>query len=302
MNNHPEDKWEILKMVEPTETEKSATRSKIHSTIRTKSAQRKRLTNFDWKYIVLTSLFLIISAGTLLHLQSAQPKIGYSNSEATNEADFTWKLEKVYSEKDGESYIFYKKNVSSQVGYAEDVTSSKKTDIFRNKPIHVEKELENFPYPTTLYIEHVKMQDVSLRYHFLVTAGEHITHFSFDYPKIDYAEIFQLVASLNFKGSTPYKHGEQLYVTHGYDTLPYPVGIEPVNEYGENTEKYTWEKVSKKEFSQYLEKIKSTGEWKEKQGGGKSYTFESVTGYVIVKITLDGKKITYEYSYPKQEE
>lgn len=302
MKNHPEDKWEVLKKVEPTETEMSVTRSKILATIRTKPAPRKWHTNFDWKYIVLTSLFLIISAGTLIQLQSAQPKIGLSNSEAKNEADFTWNLDKVYSKKEGDSYVFFKKGVTAQIGFAEDVTGSKKTDIFQSKPIHVEKEMENFPYPTTLYIEHVKMQEVSLRYHFLVTAGEHVTHFSFDYPKLDYAEIFQLVASLNFKGSAPYKHGEQLYVTHGYDNLPYPVGLEPVNEYGENTEKYTWEKVSNKEFSQYLEKIKSTGEWKEQKGGGTSYTFESVTGYVIVKITLDGRMITYEYTYPKQEE
>jgi hypothetical protein len=299
LRNHLDDNWEFLKSIEPGASKKSAIRIRILSSIRSKQAPKRHL---DFKYILLTSLFLIISAGALLQLQNTQQNTGSPITKNGTAMDFTWDLKKVYSDKTGDRFAFFKEGSSIQVGYAEDVSNQKKTEIFSNKAVHIEKELEHFPYPTTLYIEHVKMQDVALRYHFLVTTGDHTTHFSFDYPKLEYAEIFQLIASLKNEYEVPYRHGEQLFVTHGYDTLPYPVGLDPVKNFGENTEKYIWEKASKIEYRNYLDKIRSTGEWTEKQGEGSSHTFESVTGYVIVKITLNGKEITYDYSYPKQEE
>jgi hypothetical protein len=301
MKNPLEDRWKVLKNVEPTEFQKSMISKRILSSLRNRPAPKRQIINIHLKYVMLTCLFLFLSAGALYQLQVNHSKNGSSVLEPGTALDFTWDLEKVTSKKNGSQRAFYKEGSSVLVGYAEDITNSKTEELLKNKPIQTEKELENFPYPTTLYIEHVKMHDTALRYHFIVTAGEHITHFSFDYPKLSHAEIFQLAASLSYKSQAPYLHPEQLYVTYGYDTLPYPVGLEPIKKFMQNTERYLWEKGSKTEFKNYLNKIRTSGEWIEKQGGGDSYTFASSTGYVVVKISFVNNELVYEYSYPEQE-
>jgi len=300
LNNHFDDNWKNLKQIKPPAYKKEAIRNQITNSIRTKTNERAVFRIFEWKNVVLTSLFLLISAGILFQLQSNYQKQEAPVSSASNGL-FTWNIKNIYGEKSEDGYVFFKEGSSIPVGYADIVTEDEQKKITSTGAMYVEKELENFPYPTTLYIEHVKMADVSLRYHFFVNAANTTTHFSFDYPKLEYAEIFHLIATLLFKDQKPYIHDEQLYATHGYDTLPFPVGLEPIEKHG-HTEKYLWGKANLKEYSNYLNKIKSTGEWEEKSRSGSSHIFASVTGYEVVKITLNGKEISYEFSYPKQEE
>jgi hypothetical protein len=301
LNNHFDDNWKILKQIKPAAYKKEAIRNRITHSISTKTNERSVLRIFEWKNVMLTSLFLLISAGILFQLQLNYQKQETPVSSASMNGQFTWKVANIHGEESVDGYAFYKEGSSLPVGYADIVTEEEQKRITSTGAMYVEKKLEHFPYPTNLYIEHVKMTDVSLRYHFFVNAANKTTHFSFDYPKLEYAEIFHLIATLQFKDQKPYIHDEQLYATHGYDTLPFPVGLKPVEKYG-HTEKYLWEKASLKEYNNYLNKIKSTGEWEEKSRVGSSHIFASSTGYEAVKITLNGKEIGYEFTYPKRGE
>jgi hypothetical protein len=297
-----EGNWDLLRSVTPGEEERNRMRNKIKSSIRTQAGQKEKHRFFELKNNVLTALFLFISAGLLFQLQQHYQSPGGSGQlQAVNEFSLNWDLESIYSEKNSEGYAFFKKGYPEQVGMAEFVTEGEKKKIINTSAMNMAKEMENFPYPTSLYIEHVKMVDVSLRYHFFVEAGKETMHFSFDYPKLDYAEIFQVISSLDVIKPKPYRHDEQLYVTHGYGSLPYPVGLRPVELIGDK-EKYVWEEGVPQNFKDYIEKIKSTGIWKQIKGGGSSYTLESNDGSEIVEISLKGKEITYHYSYPNREE
>ncbi|WP_423406701.1 hypothetical protein AABM38_12370 [Heyndrickxia sp. MSNUG] len=301
MNNHFDENWKILKQVKPPASKKEAIRNRITHSISNKTKERTVLRIFEWKNVMLTSLFLLISAGILFQLQYNYQKKEAPDSSASKNAQFTWNAAKIYGEESEDGYAFFKEGSSIPVGYADIVTEEEQKKITSTGAMYVEKELEHFPYPTTLYIEHVKMTDVSLRYHFFVKAENKTTHFSFDFPKLEYAEIFNFIATLKYKNQKPYIHDEQLYATHGYDTLPFPVGLNPVEKNG-HTEKYIWENASLKEYNKYLNKIRSTGEWEEKSMGDSSHIFTSVTGYEVVKITLNGKRISYEFTYPEQGE
>lgn len=303
MRKHSDEQWDLLKTITPGADESKRMKSKLIFSIRSQTALKEKHKIFELKNIVLTALFLFISAGLMIQLQKH-----YQNTDrlgqyhTINDFSLKWDLESVYSEKNEEDFAFFEEGNPEQVGMAEFVTDGEKEKIINTSAIHMSKEMEKFPYPTTLYIEHVKMMDVALRYHFFVEAGKEIMHFSFDYPKLDYAEIFQVISSLDFVEPKPYRHNQQLYVNHGYGNLPYPVGLTPV-ELIENTEKYEWEKGSSPEkFKDYVDKIKSTGEWKQINGGGSSYTFESNDGLEIVTISINGQEILYKYSYPNREE
>jgi len=294
-----DDKWDMLKQLKPPAHKKEAIRRTITGTIRTQTAKRPR--RFEWKNVVLTGLFLLISAGLLFQLQNESQKDNLQVSNTSGDGQFNWALENVYAEKTKEGLAFFQEGSSVQVGFAEEVSEEEQKKITNTAPMSVKKTLENFPYPTTLNIEHVKMMDVSLRYHFFVNYSNKIIHFSFDYPKLEYAEIFHFISTLKFKGQEPYIHDEPLYVTHGYDTLPFPAGLEPVEKVG-HKETYIWENANAVNYNDYLQTIRSTGEWEERQESGASHIFASTDGYVIVKINLEEKHITYEFSYPKQGE
>jgi hypothetical protein len=297
-----ERNWTVLRAVTPGEDETDRMRSKIRSSIRAQAGLNIKHRIFELRNVVLTALFVIISAGLLIQLQQHyQSPNGSGQSQAVNELSLNWDLESIYSEKNEEGYAFFEKGNPEQVGMAEFVTDGEKNKIINTSAMNMAKEMVNFPYPTSLYIEHVKMMDVSLRYHFFVEAGKETMHFSFDYPKLEYAEIFQVISSLDVIKPKPYRHDEQLYVTHGYGSLPYPVGLRTVELIGDK-EKYVWEQGVPQQFKDYIEKIKSTGIWKQIKGGGSSYTLESTDGSEIVEISLKGKEITYQYSYPNREE
>jgi hypothetical protein len=298
MNKSSDEQWELLKKLTPGECERDRMRLKIRSSIRTFKAQKKKERTFDLKNVVFTSLFLLLSAGLLFQVQNYdQHEDRSGQSHAVKKISLNWDLDTVYSERSPEGYEFYKNEESEKVGFAQFVSERKKKEIIGSKAMNIENELQNFPYPTKLYIEHVKMMDVSLRYHFFVEAGKNILYFSFDYPKLEYAEIFQIIGSLDLKNPAPYQHEQLLYVVHGYGKLPYPVGLRPAEIDG-GKEKYTWERVTDQTMKDYLDKILATGVWKHTGGEGPSYIFESLDGMEIVEITRNGKEITYQYSYP----
>ncbi len=300
MNNHNDERWDMLKSISPGEEESNRMRNRIRSSIQNRKFPHVKAKVLELKNVVLTALFLIISASLIFQLQNhAQTTDEPGSSRTSGDSSFTWELDRIYTQKMGDAYTFFRD--SKQVGSAEFITSKRKEEIIKSPAMYVEKELENFPYPTTMYIEHVKMQDVSLRYHFFVNGGKETLYLSFEYPKLEYAEIFQIIASLELKNYEPYMHQGLLYVTHGYGKLPYPVGLKPVQIMG-NTEKYKWIQQSREDYRDYVEKIKSSKEWKQKEGGGSSYTFESVDGLENVKISMKGNEITYEFSYPNREE
>lgn len=303
MRRHSDRNWDLLRSVTPGEEEKNRMRNKIKSSIGTQAGQKEKHRIIEWKNIVLTALFLFISAGLLIQLQKQyQYTERLGQSQTINDLSFKWDLESVYSEKKEEDFAFFEEGNPEQVGMAGFVTDREKGKIMNTRAMYMAKEMDNFPYPTTLYIEHVKMMDVSLRYHFFVEAGQKTIHFSFDYPKLEYAEIFQIISSLDFGKPKPYRHDQQLYVTHGYGNLPYPVGLKPVELTG-NTEKYVWEQGSHSQnYNDYVGKIKATGEWKQINDGGSSHTFESNDGLEIVNISIIGQEIIYKYSYPNREE
>ncbi|MBT2681064.1 hypothetical protein J7E38_18905 [Bacillus sp. ISL-35] len=302
MSKFSEEQWELLKKLTPSESERDRMRMHLRSSIRNSKAQKKKQRIFDLKNVVLTSLFLLLSAGLLFQVQKYdQREDRAGHSQAVKKFILTWDLDTVYSERSQEGYDFYKKGESEKVGFAEFVNDGKKKEILSSKAMNVEDELQNFPYPTKLYIEHVKMMDVSLRYHFFVEAGNETLYLSFDYPKLEYADIFQIIGSLRLKNPAPYHHEKPLYVTHGYGNLPYPVGLQPAEINGD-TEKYIWDRGTDRNMKDYLAKIQATDVWKQTGGEGSSFIFESADGMVIVKITRDVKELTYQYTYPGREE
>jgi hypothetical protein len=302
MNKHSNENWELLKTITPPEDQKIRIRNRLISSLRTQRPAKRNYKIFEIKNVVLTTVFLLVSAGLLFHLQADNPIFEDTGGhQAGTSLDFTWELENVYSEKTPTGYVFYEEGSTEKIGIAEKVSVERRDEIIKSHAMNVKEELEDFPYPTIMYIEHVKMMDVSLRYHFFIEAGKETIHFSFDYPKLEYAEIFKIIASLDFKKPEPFKHDGLLYVTHGYGTLPFPVGLKPV-EFNGDRATYIWENGSKGDYKDYIEKIKTSGEWKETNNSGLSYMFESANGSEIVKISLIGKEITYEFSYPNREE
>lgn len=184
-----------------------------------------------------------------------------------------------------------------------EVTEAEKNATIASKSMFVNKELEHFPYKTNMYIEHVKMQDVVIRYYFFIPlTAEKWIQFTFDYPKLEYANIFKAMSTLELNGKKSYHHNEPLYVTYGYERMIYPVDLEPVSVTSNNNEVYRWEDASTKAYHQYVEKILQDVSWQKKSGKGLSTTFVSVIFQNEVTITLNGNELTYEYFYPEQDE
>jgi hypothetical protein len=293
-----DDQWKLLQQVRPTRNQKEAMRTRILESIQTPPS---RVSNFQWKGIVAACLLFLICGSFLLFIfQENTPST--STGEMKMDQDlFSWKLDDVYGKKSGDGLDLYRKDQTVTVGVAEQVAAEKMSKIIKSAPMHEDQELENFPYPTHMYIEHVKMMDVALRYHFFIEVpGQPYIHFSFDYPKLEYAEIFTAMSTLQLKGIKPNKHNDPIYVKHGYGEMLFPVEIQPIS-ISSSKEVYRWESASFKAFTAYLEKIEQDG-WKKIFTNDQSHTFESGNGNEVVTISLEGKTITYEFYYPNQEE
>ncbi|WP_210366077.1 hypothetical protein [Bacillus sp. REN3] len=308
MSNPFHEDWKSLQQFRTSAEDKNTLKHKIRLSLRNQNIETSRKKRLDWKNLVLTCLFLLISGGILSQLPDSVPKElePGSKTNATvgsgfvHKGSFSWEPGSVTSKKIKDGYAIYHNDASVQVGKITEVSENEQQKIVYSKPISFEKEYQHFPYPTHMYIEHVKMADVVLRYHFFVVAANKTFHFSLDYPKLDHSDIFSMMATLVYSEQKPYIHHEPLFVTHGYDDLPYPVGLKVERQDGENVE-YLWEEASQKAFTLYIEKIEETGRIEINKGTG-SHTFESQDGNQIVKLTLDGKQLTYEFSYPNRED
>ncbi|MEN8700405.1 hypothetical protein [Bacillus infantis] len=190
----------------------------------------------------------------------------------------------------------------TKAGYGENITEQDMNSLISSRSMYVRQKLEHFPYKTMMYIEHVKMMDTALRYHFFIQPdGKDLVYFTFDYPKFEYAEIFQAIASLRFKDLEPYIHPEPLYVRHGYGELLYPVGLTPVA-VSSGYEEYRWEEASSRSFSDYLKALESSPEgWEKQESAGSSADYISRSGLVEVAIRLEGDILTYTIHYNRQE-
>ncbi len=300
LSKHFDDQWKHLQQFQPPSHEKEQLKRRILQTIQEEPVKKSPGFLLPLRGIVTTCLLVLI-CGSFLWLilqQSGEPQTA-SNSSIDYEK-FSWELEDVYSKKaDGGLELFQEKQ-SVPVGTVKEVTEEEMKTITAQLPMYVEKKLEHFPYPTTMYIEHVKMIDTALRYHFFIPNKEKWIYFTFDYPKLEYAEIFHAMSTLAFEGKKPYSHDEQLYVNHGYGLMLFPVGLNPysITLYKEI---YYWDKGSDKAYSKYIETLLTSG-WKKIASDGKRHTFVSVDGNEEIIVRWGGKYLTYEFDYPNREE
>ncbi|GHH99083.1 hypothetical protein [Neobacillus kokaensis] len=303
MKNTPEEQWEILKQVTSTKAEKFAIREKIYRTIQNAPSQTSSVWTHRWKNALASCILIFIFAGFIVQMVHEKPQFKTAEPYKLDAQLFNWELDQVYSEKTGEELALYKNNESNQVGTVKEVSEQEKNNIIASKSMHINTELEHFPYATYMYIEHVKMMDVALRYYFFIPlTKEKWLEFSFDYPKLEHAEILQAMSTLKIKGKTPYNHDGPLYVTHGYGSMLFPTDLKPIYISPEK-EVYHWEGASFKAYQDYLKKITSgTGGWKEQSGNNSSYTFISGNENEIVTITLKDKELTYEFTYPNRDD
>lgn len=293
-----DEQWKLLQQIRPTRNQKEAMRTRILESIHTPSA---RVSQLQWKSIGAACLLFLICGSFLFFIFQENTPSTTSGGMVFDEELIRWELDDVYAEKTGNDLELYKKDQTVTVGVAEQVAAEKMSKIIKSAPMHVQKELENFPYPTHMYIEHVKMMDVALRYHFFIEVpGQLPIHFSLEYPKLEYAEIFTAMSTLQLKGIKPYKHKDPLYVNHGYGLMIFPVELEPIS-ISSSKEVYHWKDASFRAFADYLEKIEQSG-WKKTATTDRSHTFESGDGNQVVTISLEGKTLTYEFTYLNQEE
>ncbi|ETI66742.1 hypothetical protein [Neobacillus vireti] len=302
-NNQFNDQWELLKQVGSTDKQKDVIRRRIRQSIAQAPSKARPFKFLHWKSIVAASLLVVIFGGFLFMLLEKSPKLNNADYFTVDDQLFSWNLEDVTSKKIGGQLELYYKNNPIPFGTVQELTETEKNATIASKSMFVNKELEHFPYKTNMYIEHVKMQDVAIRYYFFIPlTAEKWLQFTFDYPKLEYANIFKAMTTLELKGKKSYHHNEPLYVTYGYERMIYPVDLEPVSDTSSNYEVYRWEGASNKAYHQYVEKILQDVSWQKKSGKGLSTTFVSVVFQNEVTITLNGNELTYEYFYPEQDE
>jgi hypothetical protein len=301
LNKHFNDQWKLLQQVRPTRNQKEALRTKILDSIANSPTIISYNRFFQWKSILATCLLVLICGSFLLLTLQESTQRNSTEEPSIDYTQFSWKLNDVYSKISGDDMLLYRKGNPVEVGTVKEITEEEKNEVVNSLPMYVEETLENFPYPMTMYIEHVKMMEVALRYHFFIAfTDEKWIHITFDYPKLEFAEIFHAMSTFELKGKEPYVHDEQLYVTHGYADLLYPVGLEPVS-ISHEKEIYHWPNASSKVYSDYLGKIvDGPGNWQHQSVDGLAHTFVHGTLETDLTITLDGKEITYEFVYHNQ--
>ncbi|MCP1158989.1 hypothetical protein [Bacillus infantis] len=248
-------------------------------------------------------LFIVCGALLLLFLQESKlPKD--ASFIMLGGHPYTWDLPgiKVKTSQGEVEFLRGAEGTETKAGFGKNISDQDMDSIVSSRSMYVRQELEYFPYKTIMYIEHVKMMDTALSYHFFIQPdGEDWVYFSFDYPKFEYAEIFQAIASLRFKDVDPYIHPEPLYVTHGYGEILYPVGLTPVT-VSSGYEEYRWEEASSRNLSDYLKALEnSPAGWEKQESVGSSANYISHSGLVEVAIRLEGNILTYTIHYNKQE-
>lgn len=284
------EKWLLLKSYKPSVAEKEVLKERIFNSLSQESSLNQRRF-LQWRGILSTCLFVILCGGFLWQLIE-----GNEGNQQQN--FFSWNLEAVHVEEKNGELLLYQEQEDVPVGNVKVVTEEEKNRIINSSAMFENEKLDNFPYPTTMYIEHVKTMDTVQRYHFFIedTDGQSI-YFSFDYPKLEYAEIFDAMYSLRLKGREPNVLKEQLYVRHGYGQMIFPVGLKPLTI---NTDKevYYWENATSEAFDAYISQIEEQlPAWK-REGN----TFIWFNGENSIKVTLNNKELTYEFTYADTEE
>ncbi|WP_066062561.1 hypothetical protein [Neobacillus soli] len=303
-DNNFDNQWEQLKQIGLTDTQKDAIKDRIQQSLAQAPSKVQPFKFLQWKSVIAASLLIVIFGGFLFMLLEESPRLNSADYFTVDDQLFSWELEDVTSKKAGGKLELYYKNNPIPFGIVKELTEVEKNATIASKSMFVNKELEHFPYKTSMYIEHVKMQDVVIRYYFFIPlTAEKWIQFTFDYPKLEYANIFKAMSTLELKGKESYHHNKPLYVTYGYERMIYPVDLEPISVTSNNFEVYRWEGASNKAYHQYVEKIlQDVGSWQKKSGKGLSTTFVSVIFQNEVTITLNGNELTYEYFYPEQDE
>ncbi|WP_042353485.1 hypothetical protein [Bacillus rubiinfantis] len=293
-----DEQWHVLQQVKSTATQKTAVRERILHSIQ-QPAERRTKHAYLWQSGFAFCLLLLIFGGFMFYLLQDTTKEQSSNAKIPTGELFTWNLANVSSKKEGEAFILYRKQ--EQVGLVRKVSKQQMDETIATKPMFVNQELQNFPYQTFMYIEHVKMEKVSVRYYFYILIDKNeFLEFTFDYPKLEYADIFRAMSTLEINGKKAYHHDKPLYVTHGYGTMIFPVDLKPVS-ISTFTKEYKWESASFGAYQQYVKKIQN-GVWKQQASSGAKHTFISYDGNEVVTITLKGKTLTYTFSYPNQDQ
>lgn len=301
-NRQFDDRWDLLKQVSSTDAQKDAIRKRLQASIQGRTLKNHSFKLHSWKGIAAASLLLVIFGSLIFSLIEETPTQHQTGQFTIVEDFFSWGLKDVTSKKTDEGLELYHKNSSVPFGTVSEVSEEEKNNIINSKPMHVNDELENFPYQMTMYIEHVK-REVALRYYFFIPLEkEKWLLYTFDYPQIEYADLFKAMSTLEIKGKTPNHASEPLYVRHGYNSLLYPVGLEPVSVTYEH-EVYRWDGASALAYHQYMQKImRNQFEWKKEAENGLSTTIVSWDGIQTVTISLKGNELTYDFVYDNQEE
>ncbi|MGD6844004.1 hypothetical protein ACQCVH_15950 [Bacillus infantis] len=298
-DNH---KWDGLRELVPVKGESEQLKRRIMQSVK-KGSQTG--TSFFRAGSIASACLLLLICGGLLLLSLQESKLQKDASFIMLDGHpYTWDLPgiEVKASQGEVEFLRGAEGTETKAGFGKNISEQDMDSIISSRPMYVRQELEHFPFKTIMYIEHVKMMDTALRYHFFIQPeGEEWVYFSFDYPKFEYAEIFQAIASLRFKDVEPYIHPEPLYVTHGYGELLYPVGLTPVT-VSSGYEEYRWEEASSRSFSDYLKALESSPEgWEKQESAGSSANYISRSGLVEVAIRLEGNILTYTIHYNRQE-
>jgi hypothetical protein len=300
---YEDHKWDALRELVPDNNESVQLKRRVMQSLRKGSFPRRKF--FRTGSIVMAACFLFIACVSMLFLLQQESEMPEDASFIMLDGhSYSWNLSgtKVKTSS-GEVEFFRDVNgKETKAGFGKTVTEQEMNSIILSSPMYVKQELEHFPYKTMMYIEHVKMMDTALRYHFFIQPeGEDWVYFTFDYPKFEYAEIFQAVAGLKFKSVEPYIHPEPLYVRHGYGELLYPVGLTPVS-ISSGDEKYRWGEASSDNLSDYFKALETSPEgWVKQEAAGNAHHFISSSGLMEVTIRLEGNILTYMIHYHRQE-
>jgi len=301
MNKHFEDQWKALKQVKPTNHEKEMIQKRILKSIQESPTSRSQNWSFQWKSILATCVLFLVLGYFLFIFYNENNEKQMANKMNIENVQFSWELENVYGKKTENGLNLHLIDQQLQVGKVHQVTKAEMNQMVNHSPMYVRKELKKFPYQTMMYIEHVKMIDVQLRYHFFIPIMKgQFMHIEFDYPKLDHSEIYNAIATIKIKGMDPYQHDETLYVQHGYSNLIYPVGLKPMS-ISTSKQVYRWNDGSSLDLQAYLRIIEEAN-WNKKETKNDSYIFISKDGNEEVTIKMEGNTIIYEFNYPNREE
>lgn len=303
LNNINDEQWKLLKQVRPSQSEKAALKARLSESIRNQSFYHTPKRSYQWKALFATCVFILICSGFIYKMIQTTQEPQTAVPQSVEMGDISWDLKDVSTKKTSEGWEIYRKNVDVPVGTIDIISEEEKDRLSGQLPMFVKTELKSFPYETIMNIEHVKTMDTIQRYHFFIPLGnEKMAHFTFDYPKLEYAEIFQAMKTLTIDGIKPKNESAQLYVKHGYGNMLFPVGLEPIS-ITNSEEIYHWENATLAKYNSYLEEITkgSVIHWKKESENGQTTTFVSANDKEIVTITLDGKRLIYEFTYLYEE-